>query len=483
MQFTLFSDPFIEQLAQNSRGILAKPLQIAVRLLETNAGVAIVRSIEGDLKEHTRLKKIRRANAGKGTRAHSRAGRKRTAPEVVYLLVVASGVIDSSFGKRGYAQMAGSADLHRALAQFGVTRVPSRSTCHELITAVSPGTMQALIQAQLELAKQEQLDDFQTVIGDSTATEADSAKPNNARLLVRLAERARKHESKLRQLLGVQRGQKRLDKNMQQLQSIRYLLQATSNTTRQRTRRYGKLLEVAGRVIDYFESGASELDPGDNQALLALWTTYADSCAALEEMWCQIYEELYPGADLGEPVRYCHSLADPDACFIKKGHRPTVFGYRVQLACSDGGFMVGMMLPRGNQSDALSMPELVDCAKRWTGVTPCALSLDSGYCSKANLKTAQDQGIAHVCFAGSKGKALLADVWDTDMYKHLRKRRNVIEALIGHHKQNYCLKRFYERDLESAQHQLLRCIIAYNFERIAFKLIQRHRLEALDAAA
>jgi hypothetical protein len=66
--------------------------------------------------------------------------------------------------------------------------------------------------------------------------------------------------------------------------------------------------------------------------------------------------------------------------------------------------------------------------------------------------------------------------------RHLRRRRNAIEALIGHFKQCYDLRRFYERSLKSARHQLLRNIIAYNFERTAVLLLRRLAEEEKGAA-
>src|SRR5208337_1825332 len=42
------------------------------------------------------------------------------------------------------------------------------------------------------------------------------------------------------------------------------------------------------------------------------------------------------------------SLSDSDASFIVKGGWNTVVGYRPQLARSGGGFVTGLVLPRGN---------------------------------------------------------------------------------------------------------------------------------------
>ena len=156
---------------------------------------------------------------------------------------------------------------------------------------------------------------------------------------------------------------------------------------------------------------------------------------ALHEMWFQIYQELYSDDDIGDPVALRYSIADPDAAFIKEGHRPTVFGYRPHLACSDRGLVVGMDLTSGNPGDAKRMLPLLDVVSKWAGTVPRAISFDSGYCSKSNLEGAKARGIETISFAGGKGRILLGDDWESEEMEYLRGRRNAIEALIGHFKQ------------------------------------------------
>lgn len=437
-------------------------------------------AIERDLDAHA-LRKKRRRCQDQVLRLLP-GGRERTPPPVVYLLAVASGTLDDCFGQRGYAALVASSDLHRALACFGMRKVPGRSTCHELIRALTEDTLVSIIQAQLMIAEQEGLDDFKCVIGDSTATEADSAKPNNARLFTHLAHRTYDAEQKLCGLMRKQRGPKRVTRYLGQIDRLKYLLLATPNSAADRVARYDQLLEVGAKLLIYFQRGFPMLCKAEGSMLEPLLDRLRQDYDALHEMWFQIYQELYPDEDIGDPVTLRYSVADPDAAFIKKGHRPTVFGYRPHLACSDSGLVVAMDLTSGNPSDAKRMLPLLDVVSKWTGTIPEAVSFDSGYCSKANLKGAKARGIQTISFAGGKGRILLGIDWESDTMEHLRRRRNAIEALIGHFKQCYGLRRFYERSLKSARHQLLRSIMAYNFERMAVLLLQRLPKVESDAA-
>jgi hypothetical protein len=282
--------------------------------------------------------------------------------------------------------------------------------------------------------------------------------------------------------MGAQRGQKRVSAHLRQLDQIKYLLLATSNTAADRVARYEELLDVGAKLLTYFERGHGLFSKADETEHEPMLDRLRQDYFSLREMWFQIYQELYPGEDIGDPVALRYSVADLDASFIKKGHRPTVFGYRPHLACSDAGFVVGMDLTRGNPSDAKRLIPLLAVVSDWTKSVPESPSFDSGYCSKANLKAVTARGVQTISFAGGKGKILLGEQWASEQLRHLRRRRNTIEALIGHFKQCYGLRRFRERNLKSARHQLLRCIIAYNFERTAVLLVRRYR-EAEKASA
>jgi hypothetical protein len=169
------------------------------------------------------------------------------------------------------------------------------------------------------------------------------------------------------------------------------------------------MLDVGAKLLGYLEQGIDRLCEADETPLEPLLDRVGQSYHALQEMWVQIYQELYPGEDIGDPVTLRYSDADLDAAFIKKGHRPTVFGYRPHLACSDAGFVVGMDLTSGNPSDAKRMLWLLDTVKRWTGTTPESASFDSGYCSRPNLQAAHRKGVKTISFAGGKGRNLLGD--------------------------------------------------------------------------
>jgi hypothetical protein len=348
-----------------------------MKVLESPLGASLVQAIKRDLDAHALHKKKGRKK-GHGLRLPP-GGRERTPEAVVYLLVVASGILEDCFGPRGYAALVASSDLHRTLACFGTRRVPGRSTCHELVRAVSEKTLELIIQAQLTVAEQEGLDDFKCVMADSTATEADSAKPNNARLFTQLAHRTHDIEQTLCAALRYHRGQKRVTRDLAQTDRLKYLLLATSNTAAERIAHYEQLLDVGAKLLTYFQRGFPMLCKAEDTELEPLLDRLRQDYQALHEMWFQVYQQLYPDEDIGDPVILRYSVAAPDAAFIKKGHRPTVFGYRSHLACSDMGLVGGMDLTSGNPSDAKLLLPFMGVVPTWTGTVPEALSVDSGW--------------------------------------------------------------------------------------------------------
>ncbi|MFT5131349.1 MAG: hypothetical protein ACI8W8_004985, partial [Rhodothermales bacterium] len=249
----------------------------------------------------------------------------------------------------------------------------------------------------------------------------------------------------------------------------------SKHTAAERIAIYERMLDVGAKLLPFFE--AKSLDRALETEHEPLLHELSDHYNALSEMWFQIYQELYPEADIGEAPTICRSVSDPDASFIIKGHRPTVFGYRPHLACSAAGLVIGMDLESGNPSDSKRFAPLLTTVLSWTGKVPASASFDSGYASNANVTAAKRLGIEHVSFAGSRGKLILADQWDEQCYVDLRRKRNSVEALIGHFKHCYGLRRFTVRNLDSARHQMLRSIIAYNFERIAILSLRKFKAD------
>jgi len=130
------------------------------------------------------------------------------------------------------------------------------------------------------------------------------------------------------------------------------------------------------------------------------------------------------------------SVSDPDVGFIAKGQRVPVIGYKPQVARSGAGFITGLLLPKGNASDAGQLTPMVDEVVRRTTVVPRVLSVDDGYASAANMDEMKSRGIEVISINGSKGRALTASAdWNSDEYVLARDQRSAeehgVKAVVG----------------------------------------------------
>ena len=123
-------------------------------------------------------------------------GRPRMEPEVVYVFMVLRGYLGSICDREARDRLMDSTTVQMYLRSRGEF-FPGWTTILENINAVSNATRSHILDAQLAMIVDEGLDDFSQAILDSTAVEANSAWPTDARILLGLLERAFASSQKL----------------------------------------------------------------------------------------------------------------------------------------------------------------------------------------------------------------------------------------------------------------------------------------------
>lgn len=241
---------------------------------------------------------------------------------------------------------------------------------------------------------------------DTTVQEKAIAFPTDARLydkarraLVRVA---RQHQVKLRQSYV------RLGKHALFWQS-RYAAARQGQRAKQQTR---KLRTYLGRVIRDIERKVSDR-PSDLQALL--------------EIAKQIHQQ--QPKDTGK----LYSVHAPETECIAKGkvHKRYEFGCKVVLVTTQlSNWIVGMDAVHGNPYDGATLRGALGQTHRLSAVKPKQAAVDKGF-RGANYHPDDVQ----VVIAGTRQP--------TTTLKRFLKRRNAIEPVIGHAKQEHALGRNY----------------------------------------
>lgn len=406
-------------------------------------------------------------------------GRPRMAPEVVYVFLVLRGYLGSISDHDARDRLLDSTTVQLYLRNRGVFS-PGWTTILENINAVSNATRSFILDAQLAMIVDAGLDDFSEAIVDSTAVEANSAWPTDARILLGLLERAFVHSQKL-EYFGLS--------NVpgwwvpQWLKRLRTLLFKINNVAG-KPRSKGKLKQYyrqffknAEKILAHLIGHCAEREPvqeaaglpPSQQALLGrLWTRLAEDISDAFDVIHYAEERLFEGTvrPSGEKIL---SLGDREAAFIEKGGRVAVIGYKPQVARSGQGFVPALMVPEGNPADSTQLVPLVQQIQERTGILPRDVGADDGFTSQEGREALLTAGVQRVCFSGSHGKKLLSEAeWNHPAYVQARKGRSAVESLIFVLKHVFAFGHLRRRGRDEAEGELLEKVIAFNFSRMLY---------------
>lgn len=480
MQRTLFSEYFCEKLTQ-SEGILAAPLQITESLLFDDSSDDFLEGVKNDQKvvSEKRAQKRKRKLSGTGS------GNTHMSAELVAFFCVARSFYPDIYGERGYKMLRESSSLNEFLALYETSKYPGRSTIHEQLSSLSEETLTSFWRCILNVASREDMDDFSALIMDSTAITADSAWPVDSLILSKQALRILSELQKTIQALPVTQQRQlpllRLENHVKNIKKLDFEIscqKGKKNAKKVRDSLYKKLLESAEKVEQRVEQLLSKMDHLGVEVKRVM---------EFNEVCKNFYDKILTtqrrfGINLEDCGAYepenVHSVADPDASFINKGGRETVFGYRPTFGQSINGFITSFTLEPGNTSDAKAFEKVLQNHYENCQVNPLFISTDDGYPSKKNLDLAIEQGAALVSFAGSKGKAILGEeLYESESYKEARKLRSASEATISNLKNVRGLARFTVCGIKRIRQELIINIIGYNLERMAAILKKSVSLE------
>lgn len=461
-------------------------------LLESSPG--LVGFIDADLDEHgLRKKALRTADAewrrkrshplsgidvpvGNGKKKPSvlQQGRPRTPGHVVLIAMLLRGYFGSGFKACDVTMMMlESMTLKVYFDNLGLC-MPGRSTLTELLNAIGNETRQRILDAQVAQALRLGLDDFKTMLQDSTHVEGNTTWPTDSRLMVALVQRLLRVGGALdrvglpvsesleaRKALGVMVG---LDREID-------MTRGRKESARTRKRRYERLLKKAHRVhkiltaqFSMLPKTLADLDILPSRKVLAtrVCERLQSDLGALATVIanCEARVLRDEKVKMSEKIL---SVSDPDVGFIAKGQREPVIGYKPQLARSGAGFITGLLLPKGNASDSGQLVPMVDEVVRRTKVTPKVLSVDDGYASIANRNEMLDRGIEVISINGSKGRALTKTAdWNSDEYLEARDLRSAVESMMFTLKQGFDFGTVARRGLPAVHAELLEKALAFN---------------------
>ena len=420
--------------------------------------------------------------------AHLDQGRPRMKPEIVLTFLIINEYFQSIYSKEAVERLMDSMTIYSFLAQHNV-KMPGHRTIGDNVNAISADTRRFIMECQLAVIQEEQLDDFSTLVGDSTAVAADTRWPTDSGLIHRLLGRAFRTGRKL-ESFGLENV--RIHWMNQWLPRLKSQDFKINNAKRKRTRNkeYHKLLEIANKAIWHLADEAKRLYPKKLSAPVSPMMRYrlnknwdqfiGDLCDA-----CRVYEHCRVRIKSGKTppaAERVFSLSDCSAAYISKGDREPVIGYRPQLARSGKGFISALLIPEGNRPDSKMLVPLVEEAEALTGVLPSIANFDDGYSSRPEYNILKAKGIELVSFSGSKGKKIIGDdLWEQDAYCDARRMRSAVESLMFCLKYGHGFGQLRRRGIEAVRQSLIGKAIVYNLLRMI--LIRKEKAQEKTTVA
>ena len=424
-------------------------------------------------------------------------GRPRTEAYIVYLFLMLRGFNGGCKDQHARLFLEESITLKLWLEHLGL-QLPPASTLSDNLNAVSNQTRALIHQVQLRyIIQQQRLDDFQKCFIDSTAVEANTERPTDSTLLVRLIARVCTTGSNLHRWelpdmnqIGLLAQQEELRRMSQQI----HFLNGKARGAAKRKKVYFQLLRrvrrLRKRLLRDLESvrgnlaGRADLLPSRRLMAEEALGLIAEDLAALEQV-AQVCERRVMEEEKVPMAEKIISLSDPDASFIVKGGWNTVIGYRPQLARSGSGFVTALVLPQGNAADSRHLVGMVKEQITNTGVIPALASADDGYSSQEGLAEVLSLGVKMVSISGAKGKKLIeAQQWKSQPYRKARAERSAIESLVFTLKESFEFGEMVRRNHENVLAEMLEKVLAYNISqiiRVRKKLSEPEQMELAAA--
>ena len=423
-------------------------------------------------------------------------GRPRTEAYVVYLFLMLRGWAGGCKDQYARLLLEESMTLKLWLEHLGL-ELPPASTLSDNLNAVSNSTRSLIHQVQLRYILQGGLDDFQKCLIDSTAVEANTERPTDSTILVRLIARVRTTGGNLHRLDLPDMNQIGLLEQQQELRALSQQIDFLNGKARAEARRkklYFQLLRrvrrLRKRLLRDLESvrgnlkGRTDLAPSRRLKAEEALCLIADDLAALEQA-ANVCERRVMEQEKVPVAEKIISLSDSDASFIVKGGWDTVVGYRPQLARSGRGFVTGLLLPRGNAADSPHFAPMVKQQITNTGVIPAMASADDGYSTQQGRDEVLGLGLKVVSISGAKGKKLIEpQQWKSQPYRQARAERSAMESLVFTLKEGFEFGEMMRRTHENVLAEMLEKVLAYNVSqiiRVRKKLSEPQEMERVAA--
>jgi len=239
-----------------------------------------------------------------------------------------------------------------------------------------------------------------------------------------------------------------------------------------RKKHYKDLLKVTKTVIGYAQAAVLELESytgGDFMPSLHAMRI-AGELKHYIPLALKVVDQTERRVVQGESVPAAEkivSIFEEHTDIIRKDRRDTYYGHKICLTGGASNLILDCQILEGNPADSELTGTMFDRQKDIYGRYPLKASLDGGFASKVNLKSAKGKGIKDVCFAKGRGLEIQEMCRSSYVYKVLRRFRAGIESGISWLKRSLGLDRCSWKGFESFKSYVWSAIVSANLLTMA----------------
>jgi transposase, IS5 family len=345
--------------------------------------------------------------------------------------------------------------------------VPSKSTLHRNVKALSLTTLQSIHAMLVHCADEEGVEDGEAIRVDCSTVKAPIHPPSDssllwdsARVLARLMKRAKEWSDE--SWTNHSRQAKR-----------RYVAIHHARNEQERQPLYRDLLRAVEQMIADAERVAASLEQAGGGPPSAPALALAQRIRHHIELGRRVVEQTRRRVQLGETVPASDKLVsifEPHTDIIVKDRRETLYGHKVRFGFGASGLISSVRIVDGNPADSTLAVDAAKQEMKLHGRAPKQMAFDGAFASKSNLADLQKLGVEDVAFSRHRGIAIEDMTGCVRTFRKLRNFRAGAEACISFLKRTLGLGRCLWRSLPSFHAYVWLAIIAANLMTIARRM-------------
>lgn len=390
-----------------------------------------------------------------------------SAEQVIHAAIVKQ---TEKFSYRDLAFYLADSRVFNSFCRIGIGDKPfKKSTLQKNIKALSDMTWEAIHRITIRDAERTGIEKGRKVRIDCTVVDSNIHAPYDSELLwdsVRVLDR----------ILGQAREKlsdiKFAYNNRTKRAKRRCLGVMNAKNAAGRKKQYKDLLKITKTVIGYAQAAVLELksytDGNFMQPLLAM--RIAGELKHYIPLALKVVDQTERRVMQGESVPAAEkivSIFEEHTDIIRKDRRDTYYGHKICLTGGTSNLILDCQILEGNPADSDLTDPMFDRQKNIYQRYPLKASLDGGFASAANLKSAKGKGIKDVCFAKGKGLEVQEMCRSSYVYKVLRRFRAGIESGISWLKRSLGLDRCSWKGFESFKSYVWSAIVSANLLTMA----------------